>query len=380
MNTKLKSASALLSVCFGSHAIAADDEVLTIGSIAPSLDVEHWVQDNGGELSPVTKFEQDKVYIVEFWATWCGPCINSMPHLAETQTKYGYEKLRLISISDEELDTVTSFLEKPVRGQDEQTYDQLTSVYSLTTDPDRSVNTAYMRAAGQNGIPTAFIVGKSGIVEWIGHPMRMDEPLEQVLEDKWDRDAFGVAFKKEQAASLLMAKISRLLQSEDKDELKSAVALINEQLAELDADSPAAMRMRSMKIQALLGSEQSKEAAAMIEESIISAGDSVNEVMQASSMIMMLPPSFDMDIRKALVATAMKRIDGATEGIDANLMARVKMTVGQFYISCKETDKAIEVLEEAKSLSDDENLGKYVDSLIDVAKKANQDDSSTDKN
>ena len=60
---------------------------LTIGSVAPPLDIEHWVQDGKGKFKPVTKFNKDSVYIVEFWATWCGPCIASMPHIVETQKK-----------------------------------------------------------------------------------------------------------------------------------------------------------------------------------------------------------------------------------------------------------------------------------------------------
>ena len=47
-----------------------DSVKLTIGSKAPALDVEHWVQNGEGKFKPVTKFENGKVYIVEFWATW----------------------------------------------------------------------------------------------------------------------------------------------------------------------------------------------------------------------------------------------------------------------------------------------------------------------
>ncbi len=64
-----------------------------------------------------------------------------------------------------------------------------------------------MTASGQNGIPTCFIVGKSGQIEWIGHPMSMDEPLTSVVEDKWDREAFATEFKKSQERDLLMTNI-----------------------------------------------------------------------------------------------------------------------------------------------------------------------------
>src|SRR5262245_46540030 len=51
---------------------------LKVGDPAPLLKVTKWLQ--GDE---VKGFETDKTYVVEFWATWCGPCIVMMPHMSE---------------------------------------------------------------------------------------------------------------------------------------------------------------------------------------------------------------------------------------------------------------------------------------------------------
>lgn len=233
---------------------AGDLPALTIGSKAPSISVEHWVSDGHGKFKSVEEFEEGKVYVVEFWATWCGPCIASMPHLAETQEKYADKGVQIISISDEDLETVEGFLKRPVRGAarpkkvadaepgDEEkdadappTYATLTSAYCLTTDPDGSVKTDYMEAAGQNGIPTSFIVGKSGLIEWIGHPMSMDEPLEQVVDGSWDRDAFLEEFKKEQVRDLVMTKLRTKMQ---KGDIEGALELLTK--AKEDAAGDAA--------------------------------------------------------------------------------------------------------------------------------------------
>ena len=55
---------------------------LSIGDPAPALTVSKWVK---GE--KVDKLEKGQLYVVEFWATWCGPCRTSIPHLTELQKK-----------------------------------------------------------------------------------------------------------------------------------------------------------------------------------------------------------------------------------------------------------------------------------------------------
>ena len=56
---------------------------LKVGDPAPALKATKWLQG-----TEVKSFEKGKIYIVEFWATWCGPCIVMMPHMSEMQEEY----------------------------------------------------------------------------------------------------------------------------------------------------------------------------------------------------------------------------------------------------------------------------------------------------
>lgn len=244
------------ALLFVRHARAAEE--FGIGSPAPPIDVEHWIQDGNGFFEPVTKFKQDNVYVVEFWATWCGPCIASMPHLAELQNKYRGQDVQIISISDEKLETVEEFLKQKGPGDEEKTFAEITSAYSLTTDPDRSAFEDYMEKSGQKGIPTSFIVGKDNKIEWIGHPMRLDEPLEQVVSGDWDREKFKQEYQERKRYEEVMQRVSMLAGTQKFDE---AVELVQEEVD--SAKSPEMKEQLEMLLYNL------KLAAGKVDESVL---------------------------------------------------------------------------------------------------------------
>ncbi len=153
----------------------AQEATLKVGDPAPALDVEHWIKGD-----PVSAFEPGQCYVVEFWATWCPPCKDSMPHLSELQDELG-EQIVIIGLSDEPLEVAKAFLDKPEWAAKTR--------YTLGTDPDRSVYADYMDAAKQLGIPTSFLVDGEGKIAWIGHPVGMDRPLREMLGLEVGEDA-----------------------------------------------------------------------------------------------------------------------------------------------------------------------------------------------
>jgi thiol-disulfide isomerase/thioredoxin len=149
----------------------AEGTLLNIGSPAPAIKVEKWVKG-----TPVTAFETGKVYVVEFWATWCGPCKVAMPHLSELARKFT-NKVTFTGVSVlEQGEDTTKKVEAFVKNMGDN------MGYNVCADGSAAFMAAnWLAAAGESGIPCTFVIDGGGKVAWIGHPNKLEEVLEKVL-------------------------------------------------------------------------------------------------------------------------------------------------------------------------------------------------------
>ena len=51
------------------------------------------------ELEPLLNYKDNKTYVINFWATWCAPCLKELPYFEELHDKYGNQNLRVILVS-----------------------------------------------------------------------------------------------------------------------------------------------------------------------------------------------------------------------------------------------------------------------------------------
>lgn len=190
-------------------AMAQDEKVtLKVGDKAPPLAVAKWLKGN-----PIETFKPGQVYVVEFWATWCGPCKVSIPHLTELQKKYG-DKVSFngISVWEEQKPTDEKYIEK-VQTFVTEWGDKM--AYNVAVDGMAgTMAKTWMEAAGQGGIPSAFVVNGEGVVVWIGHPMSdLDKVLDEVVAGKFDVKAAQAKADKAAQEATEMERIVQPLQA-----------------------------------------------------------------------------------------------------------------------------------------------------------------------
>jgi thiol-disulfide isomerase/thioredoxin len=181
-----------------------------VGLPAPAFTPTGWIQ---GE--PVTAYEKGKVYLIECWATWCGPCCAQIPHLNELHKKYEKQGLVIIGtdVLDKERPFVEAFVKKKGSGM---------SYRVAYDDKDTGVIGKKWIVAQMKGIPHSFAI-RDGIVLWQGHPKELSEAkIESMLAGTFDwkkaQKEQAAVMMEFQKASMTMKEINKLIDGKQYDE------------------------------------------------------------------------------------------------------------------------------------------------------------------
>ena len=146
----------------------AQAALLKTGDTAPPLSIEKLVQAPQNAVASWDAFK-GKVVVVEFWATWCGPCVQQIPHMNELVDKFQGKPVQFLSVTDEDEATVQAFLKKrPMKAW-------------IALDTDQSMYDAYQVFS----IPYLALVDAKGQVAAILHPAELTAArIENVLAGK----------------------------------------------------------------------------------------------------------------------------------------------------------------------------------------------------
>ena len=135
---------------------------LKAGDKAPVITITDYISN-----IPKDKTLKNKYILLEFWATWCAPCLGAVPHLNELQAKYKNRKdLSFISMTYESPEKVLKTLQR------------IEFKTIVISDQTEKSHTDF--GAKQNGImtlPRTVLIDNKGIVKWIGKPDQMSDSL-----------------------------------------------------------------------------------------------------------------------------------------------------------------------------------------------------------
>lgn len=203
-----KSITFLLSLFIAVTSIAQEKKILTVGDPMPEMQYSRWLKGK-----PFKPDQKDMVYVYEFWATWCGPCIGAMPHLSELARKYK-GKARVVGVNvwektkDQPYESAIPAVEKFVNASGDR------MDYNVIMDNNaQHMGNKWLLAADQKGIPATIVI-KNGIIQWIGHPIKLDGPLDSLVNGTYDLEAFKKIYtKKQQASSERNAQMDRVFKA-----------------------------------------------------------------------------------------------------------------------------------------------------------------------
>jgi uncharacterized protein (TIGR03435 family) len=170
MQNRILLVASSLTLCFLNRIEAGEP---TVGAKPPPLQLEKVLQAPADAQASWDALK-GQVVVLEFWATWCGPCIAAIPHLNDLAEEFKDKPVQFIAITDEEEKIVAPFLKKkPIHAW-------------VGLDTDKSVHKDY----AISGIPHTVVIDRKGKIAAITYPTALTK---QHLNDLLAGKKLGLA-------------------------------------------------------------------------------------------------------------------------------------------------------------------------------------------
>ena len=158
----MKTKIILLFISLFSSTILSAQKELAVGNKAPEINVTKYIEN-----IPQDKSVKGKYILLEFWATWCAPCLGAVPHLNNLKEKYKKrEDILFLSMTYEEPDKVLKTL-KRVRFKTCVVTDQSEVTFkNFGVERDKTIS-----------VPRTILIDNKGNVKWIGNPYQLTDSL-----------------------------------------------------------------------------------------------------------------------------------------------------------------------------------------------------------
>jgi thiol-disulfide isomerase/thioredoxin len=330
-------------------AIKADDKEkdakpkLGIGDPVPKMVVAKWLKGDA-----VNSFEPNMVYVLEFWATWCGPCVAAMPHLSDLQHELKSQGLVIIGVTSKAQNSeedVTKFMAKKGERM------RYASAFCETDETD----TAFMKAADQHGIPCSFVIDRSGKVAYIGHPMMLDDVLPKVLDGTWKGQKDIEAIEKIQEEFFgILGKATK--------EPDTAIR----ELADFDDKHPNKKNAFADQRFIIFVSAKKWDTVKTLADQLIAKAIAKKD-SGSLGLISYVLASDKMNPEKKHVDLAVKAAEAGLK-LDGEDDTRSLLALADAHLANGAKDKAIEFGEKALKSTDNEDFKKYIDARLKVYK------------
>ena len=338
---------------------------LGVGDPAPALQAGKWVQ--GG---PVDSFEKDKVYVVEFWATWCGPCRTSIPRLNELQARYRDKGLVVIgqNVWEETESKVSGFVRKM---GDKMTY--AVALDDKKKHEEGAMAETWMKAADQDGIPTAFVVGKDGRIAWIGHPLEgLDEVVAGVLAGTFDaKKAEEIRARQAADAEKIELGYEKISSAMENGEWTDALAAVDalDKLLVAPEDRQA---MITVRVQILAGAGDADKLNAYVKSTADQHADNL-EILNDLAWSLVATPGIenpDLDLAEKL-ARQSNELAKEKQAHVLDTLARIVFLQGQRKAIALQ-EKAVAAAEDEEKEMLEETLESYRGGFLPTAEELNE--------